>query len=279
MKSRPSPLECWSASTMLSPASARKPLTAAISPGRSGQASRRRDVGCSAIRPMMAVAGVFAASRARCDSGPSGACHFAPDAVAIRTRYVRGVTVVTQARPGTRHGPALAHKTHIHRPCPRRSARLPGRLPRGWHRPRRSASPTRSRSAISRIAPSVAHFHQTIRLVKKQIRAERRAELRRQRREAFSSLPAGVSHGDARRRSAPASPAATRRRSPPTAATAANTSSTTAPGNRSAAVRRPRRRPGTPSRTTARRCSTRSRAPAPGRSAASRPAGRLESTA
>jgi hypothetical protein len=51
MKSLPSPLECWSASTMLSPASARKPLTAAISPGRSGQAIRRRDVGaCSAIR-------------------------------------------------------------------------------------------------------------------------------------------------------------------------------------------------------------------------------------
>jgi Transglycosylase-like domain len=37
--------------------------------------------------------------------------------------------------------------------------------------------------SISRIAPTVARFH----------RAERRAELRRQRREAFSSLPAGVS--------------------------------------------------------------------------------------
>jgi len=42
MKNLPSLLECWSASTMLSPASARKPLTAAISPGRSGQASSRR---------------------------------------------------------------------------------------------------------------------------------------------------------------------------------------------------------------------------------------------
>jgi hypothetical protein len=49
MKKRPSLLECWSASTMLRPASARKPLTAAISPGRSGQASRRRVVGFSAI--------------------------------------------------------------------------------------------------------------------------------------------------------------------------------------------------------------------------------------
>jgi hypothetical protein len=47
--------------------------------------------------------------------------------------------------------------------------------------------------SISRIAPPVAHFHHTIRVVKRQIRAERRAELRRQRREAFSSLPAGVS--------------------------------------------------------------------------------------
>ena len=37
MKKRPSPVECWSASTMLRPASARKPLTVAISPGRSGR--------------------------------------------------------------------------------------------------------------------------------------------------------------------------------------------------------------------------------------------------
>jgi hypothetical protein len=50
MKKRPSPVECWSASTMLRPASARKPLTVAISPGRSGQARRSRDVECSAIR-------------------------------------------------------------------------------------------------------------------------------------------------------------------------------------------------------------------------------------
>jgi hypothetical protein len=50
MKKRPSLLECWSASMMLRPASARKPLTAAISPGLSGQASSRRVVGCSVIR-------------------------------------------------------------------------------------------------------------------------------------------------------------------------------------------------------------------------------------
>jgi hypothetical protein len=47
--------------------------------------------------------------------------------------------------------------------------------------------------AISRIAPTLAHFHQAIRLVKRQFGAERRAEQRRRRREAFSSLPAGVS--------------------------------------------------------------------------------------
>jgi hypothetical protein len=47
--------------------------------------------------------------------------------------------------------------------------------------------------SISRIAPPVAHFHRTIRVVKRRMAAERRAELRRQRREAFSSLPAGVS--------------------------------------------------------------------------------------
>ena len=47
--------------------------------------------------------------------------------------------------------------------------------------------------SISRIAPPIAHFHHTIRVVKRQIRAEQRAALRRQRREAFSSLPAGVS--------------------------------------------------------------------------------------
>ena len=49
--------------------------------------------------------------------------------------------------------------------------------------------------AISRIAPSIAHFHHAIRVVKRQIAAERRAEQRRERREAFASLPAGVSIG------------------------------------------------------------------------------------
>ena len=40
---------------MLRPASARKPLTAAISPGRSGQASSSRDVGLSVMRQIMAI--------------------------------------------------------------------------------------------------------------------------------------------------------------------------------------------------------------------------------
>jgi hypothetical protein len=47
--------------------------------------------------------------------------------------------------------------------------------------------------AISRIAPSIAHFHHAIRVVKRRIAAERRAELRRRRRAAFAGLPAGVS--------------------------------------------------------------------------------------
>jgi hypothetical protein len=40
--------------------------------------------------------------------------------------------------------------------------------------------------SISKIAPSVAHFHHTIRVVKKRIRAKRRAEQRRERREVFA---------------------------------------------------------------------------------------------
>jgi Transglycosylase-like domain len=42
--------------------------------------------------------------------------------------------------------------------------------------------------SISKIAPSVAHFHHTIRVVKKQIRAARRAEQRRERREVFAGI-------------------------------------------------------------------------------------------
>jgi hypothetical protein len=49
--------------------------------------------------------------------------------------------------------------------------------------------------SIARIAPSVAHFHRAIRVAQREIRKERRAELRRRRHEAFSSLPAGVSIG------------------------------------------------------------------------------------
>ena len=46
---------------------------------------------------------------------------------------------------------------------------------------------------IGAIAPPVAGFHRAIRVVSKRIRAEHRAELRRIRREAFATLPAGVS--------------------------------------------------------------------------------------
>jgi hypothetical protein len=46
---------------------------------------------------------------------------------------------------------------------------------------------------IGAISPPVAGFHRAIRIVSRQIRAERRAELRRERREAFATLPGGVS--------------------------------------------------------------------------------------
>jgi hypothetical protein len=46
---------------------------------------------------------------------------------------------------------------------------------------------------VAHLAPSVADFHKAIDVGVKRIRAARRAELRRQRREAFSTLPAGVS--------------------------------------------------------------------------------------
>src|ERR1044072_5511514 len=45
--------------------------------------------------------------------------------------------------------------------------------------------------SVPRIPPPVAHFHHAIRVVRRQIRAERRAELRRERREAFAQLPRG----------------------------------------------------------------------------------------
>jgi hypothetical protein len=43
------------------------------------------------------------------------------------------------------------------------------------------------------ISPAVGRFHHAIEMAKRRIAAERRARLRRQRRQAFSSLPAGVS--------------------------------------------------------------------------------------
>ena len=46
---------------------------------------------------------------------------------------------------------------------------------------------------VTTLAPQLAGFRQAIRVVSRRIRAERRAELRRRRREAFASLPAGVS--------------------------------------------------------------------------------------
>jgi hypothetical protein len=45
---------------------------------------------------------------------------------------------------------------------------------------------------VQKLVPSVARFHHTIDVVKRQIAAERRADARRRRRELFASLPAGV---------------------------------------------------------------------------------------
>jgi soluble lytic murein transglycosylase-like protein len=43
------------------------------------------------------------------------------------------------------------------------------------------------------LAPSLGRFQQAIHVVNQRLRAEQRAELRRQRRQAFASLPDGVS--------------------------------------------------------------------------------------
>ena len=201
---------------------------------------------------------------------------FVPELVRIRTHYVSSVSAITLRRAEPRHGSALAHKTHIFQthisraPSPDR-ARPPGGRARGsrWRRRRRSgsASPTR-RAGRGRGADRAGG----------ELPPRRSASA-----STASALPAApgcaanarklsqASPAASRRRpstrSAPASPAATRPPSPPTAATAASTSSTTAPGNRSAAQATRPRLP-SPSRTTGQLCSTRSRAPAPGPSAA-----------
>jgi hypothetical protein len=46
---------------------------------------------------------------------------------------------------------------------------------------------------IAALNRPVAHFHEAIRIEVRKLRVERRAQLRKQRREAFSSLPGGVS--------------------------------------------------------------------------------------
>jgi hypothetical protein len=47
--------------------------------------------------------------------------------------------------------------------------------------------------SVAAIAPPVARFRHTIRVVSRRIRAERRAERRRRRDELFAALPGGVS--------------------------------------------------------------------------------------
>src|SRR3954447_7893008 len=109
MKKRPSAVECWSASTMLSPASARKPLTRAISPGRSGQASSKRVVDCSAIRK--------SSRKTRCIE-QRGRGRFVPEQVRIGSFSDGCVIAITHRDRKDRNGPPLAHKTHTYFPCP-----------------------------------------------------------------------------------------------------------------------------------------------------------------
>jgi hypothetical protein len=46
--------------------------------------------------------------------------------------------------------------------------------------------------SVSKLAPTVASFHRTIDVVTRRMEVERRARLRRERRQMFASLPAGV---------------------------------------------------------------------------------------
>jgi hypothetical protein len=48
-------------------------------------------------------------------------------------------------------------------------------------------------AGVAHLTPAVADFHRAIDVGVRRIRAARRAEVRRQRREAFATLPAGVS--------------------------------------------------------------------------------------
>jgi Transglycosylase-like domain len=66
-------------------------------------------------------------------------------------------------------------------------------LPAGAAADHSVGNPAAKAISVARIAPPVAGFHRTIRVVRRRIRAERRANLRRRRREAFATLPAGVS--------------------------------------------------------------------------------------
>jgi soluble lytic murein transglycosylase-like protein len=50
-----------------------------------------------------------------------------------------------------------------------------------------------ARPVAATLAPSLDRFQRAIHVVNRRLRAERRAELRRQRRQAFASLPGGVS--------------------------------------------------------------------------------------
>ena len=103
---------------------------------------------------------------------------------------------LTLRRAETRHGSPLAHKAHIFSPCPCRVSLAPPlvAIGAGGTATRLSASGSRRRASggAPRARPARRRFHRAIDRPKR-IRAARRAAQRRQRREAFATLPGGVS--------------------------------------------------------------------------------------
>ena len=210
--------------------------------------------------------------RARKDSlqRPGEAGDFVRELVAIRASAGPSVTAVTQLAGGSRHGPALAHETayvqriYIVLTLAAAIAFPAAAFARGTSAGSGQAGPSVGPGraiAISAISPAVGRFRHSIEVARRRIAVERRARLRRERREAFAALPGGVSMSTLE------SIAACESGGDPTAvssdgAIGANTSSTTAPGNRSVAVAT-RRPPPRRSRTTARRCLLRSPARSP----------------
>jgi len=118
-----------------------------------------------------------------------------PEQVRIGSFSCRCVIAVTNAARKYRHGPPLLTKrTHIF-PALFLALALPATaLAAGGSDD--SDEIAIGSAEVARIAPlqrPIDRFHHVIHTVSIQIRAERRAALRKQRREAFATLPGGVS--------------------------------------------------------------------------------------